>query len=465
MSPILSGLDIAQQALRAQQLGLDIAQRNIANVNTPGYSRLRVEFESGTPRPLDPTQAGGGVVSAAIVSYRNRYVDYSISQELQGQGEQQATLDALQQVEALFNDGDAQGLADALTGFFNSFSSLANTPEDLTLRQQVLQSAEALADEFHQLYSRIQSIQSQQDRIVSETVEQINTITSEIARLNVEAASNLYTESPDQSAWRDQRQKLLEQLSGLVDIVYYEDSDGMVTVTTKGGALLASGAESQTLSAAPSALTGSYGVMLNGADITSSLQSGKLGGALNIRNSILPAYLGVIDDMAATLASAVNAQHAQGVDLSGTPGGDFFVPFTQPVPGSNAGAARSLAVAITDPDLIAAAGAGRGPGDNTNARLLAGIKDQSLFSAGTADQAYADLVFRVATDMKNAEDQVQIQKDLLQQLNNQRDSLSGVSLDDEAVSIVKFQRAYQASARFVTVLNALSDDLLRILGG
>ena len=162
----------------------------------------------------------------------------------------------------------------------------------------------------------------------------------------------------------------------------------------------------------------------------------------------------------------MNQQHEQGSDLNGQDGGDLFTPFTPADPDSNAGAARAMSVAITDPTQIAAAGPGGGAGDNTNAALLAGIGNEKLFSNSnaTANQFYANLVYTIGADEKTASDNVSTQQSILSQLNNQRDAFSGVNLDDEAVNIIKYQKAYQASAQYATVLNTLSGDILNILG-
>jgi len=466
MPTILSGLDIALRALNAQQLGLEITQRNVANASTPGYTKLRVSFEPATGSGMDSSQAVAGIEAATVDSFRNSFVEYNISQELQGQGEQQAAFDALQQVEALFTDKSGQGLQSALSDFFNSFSSLSNAPEDPALRQQVLLKAGGLTREFGRLYDRLQRVQLQQNQIVYDTAEEINSIASKIARMNTDIFSVQGSQTGDESAALDDRQRLLDHLSELVDISYFEDSSGTVTVETKQGALLVAGAQSKALEIAPSPQTGFYDVMQDGVDITSTIQSGKLAGALKVRDTTIPAYLKSLDDMAAALITDVNLQHASGSDLNGDQGGDFFTPFVQPPPGgSNAGAARSISVAITDPNKIAAAGPGGGPGSNSNALLLAAIKDDLPSLGESADQFYAKLVFQVGSDSKSADDGLQTQKNLVQQLQNQRDSFSGVSLDEEAVNIIKYQKAYQASARFVTVLDTLIDDILRILGG
>jgi len=177
-------------------------------------------------------------------------------------------------------------------------------------------------------------------------------------------------------------------------------------------------------------------------------------------------YLSALDDLAATITFTVNQQHEQGSDLNGQDGGDLFTPFTPTDPDSNAGAALAMSVAITDPTQIAAAGPGGGAGDNTNAQLLAGISNQKLFSNSTetANQFYANLVYTIGEDEQTATNNLSTQQSILEQLNNQRASFSGVSLDDEAVNIIQYQSAYQACARYASVLNTLSSEILNILG-
>jgi len=181
---------------------------------------------------------------------------------------------------------------------------------------------------------------------------------------------------------------------------------------------------------------------------------------------MLPDYLARLDDMAASLIESVNTQHALGADLAGQQGGSFFTPFTPLIPGSDSGAARSISVAITDPAKIAAAGLTEGPGSNANARLLAGIGDSKIVGSGTAtlEQYYSDLVFIAGSQASTAKAASETQSNILLQLQNQRDSISGVNLDEEAVNIIKYQKAYQASARYITVLNDLTEEVLGILG-
>jgi flagellar hook-associated protein 1 len=466
MPSIIDGLYVAQRALYAQQFGLQVTQQNIANVNTPGYSRQRTNFIAGVPpMQLDQSQAGMGVSGVFVDSFRDKFIDFRVNQEMQGQGEQNSVLSALQQVEVVINASGDHDLQAAMSDFFNSFSALSAKPEDLSLRQDVVSKGTALTGEFNRLYNTIQGVQTAQDQIVVDTLGEINTTTAGIAQLNARIGQLRASQSPEESIAVDQRQQLLDQLSSLADVTYFETETGAFTVTTKQGALLVVGDENRDLQAVPSTDGTLTHIEVDNVDITDKISSGKLGGVLQARDKMIPGYLKTLDDMAATLTAQVNAQHALGKDYRGIAGGNFFVPFVQPALGDNTGAARGMTMAIADPNLIAAAGVGGGPGDNANALLLAGIKDAAVFGSGTtANQIYANLVAVVGEDLRRADNLSQTQTQVLTQLENQRDSFSGVNLDEEATNIMKYQKAYQASARFVQVLNTLSDEIINLLG-
>lgn len=461
MTSILSGFDTIQQALAAQQFALSITQRNVANANDPSYTREEVVFTG-----MGAGETVSGIPGVSLQASRDRFIDYSVSQELQSLAEHNVASDALQQIDAIFSANGGQGLQQALSNFFNSFSALSSTPEDLTLRQQVLSSANALAGEFRRLYGNIQQVQTSEDRALTYAVNEVNSITAQIADLNNKIRTAQASHSEDEFTLRDNRQRLVEELSGLIDLSYYETESGSITVTTRQGGLLVTEDQSHTLEPAPLSVGAFRGVLLDGTDITASLESGRLGGLIDVRDNKIAGYLSALDDMAAAIIARVNEQHALGSDLNGAPGDDFFTPFTQLIPGSNTGAARTMSVALSDPRKIAAAGAGSGAGNNANAKLLAGISDETLFSSSTetASQFYANLIYRIGSDEKEAEESVTTQNNLLDQLKNQRDAFSGVNLDDEAISIVKYQKAYQASARFANVLDALSNEILQLLG-
>lgn len=461
MSSILDGLDSVQQALAAQQFALSIAQRNIANAGNPSYTRQQVIF-TNSEEPEDSS----GIPGVYLQSKRNQYLDSSISRELQSSGGYQFMSEALSQIESILNSENGAGLQNVITEFFGSFNKLSSTPEDLVARQQVLSSAEILASEFHRLYTGLQQLQASEDRMVPQIVQEINALTAEIASLNDKIPAAKANQPGSELTLRDDRQKCLEELSGLMGIDYFETGSGAITVTTRQGGALVLENTSYDLDTAPIAPVPLTGVWLNGTDITATLKSGKLGGLIQIRDATIPYCTETLDDMAATLSARVNQQHSLGSDLDGLAGGVFFVPFVPSVPGSNQGAARQIAIALSDPRGIAAASAGSGPGNNENAESIFAIESEKLFStaAETINQFYSGFIFRVGSEAGAAEDNMVAHNGVLQQLMNQRDSDIGVNLDEEALNIIKYQKAYEASARYASTTIALSDELLRLLG-
>ncbi len=465
MTSIFSGLSTAERALYAQQFGMEITQRNIANAGTAGYTRQRTVFIEPT-LGLSNGTLGNGAPSVSVESFRHRFIDYRIVEELQVQGEKEGTSAALQQIEALFNENQGQGLQTSLTNFFGSLSSLANSPEDPTLRQQVLSRANELAQEFQQLSSQIAKVRTTIDRAVGDDVDEINNLTSQLAALNSRIPAARAEANGDESSLLDSRQNLLDELSKLVDVSYYETESGSITITTRQGALLVIGDQSNALSTVASGPDNLLHITLDGKDITSNIVSGQLGGLLKARDTTIAGYAGQLDDLAAGLINAVNAQHTLGSDFNGNPGVNFFVPFTPGSGGTNAGAAGAIAVAITDPKLIAAAGAGSGVGSNSNANLLAAIANAKIMNGGssTLGQHYSNLISTIGSDLRASDEDLKTQENLLLQLQNQRDSVSGVNLDEEAINIIRFQKAYEASARMVQVWDSLAETIMQMMG-
>jgi flagellar hook-associated protein 1 len=456
MTSIFSGFGSITQTLTAQQYAMSITQRNVANANNESYTREDAIFTDA------PENNSTTVMLRAL---RNRYIDSSISRETQSLGEQQVTSDALRQVDAAMNESGGQSLQTALSDFFNSFNSLAATPEDLTLRQQVLNKATALTTEFHRLYGALRQVQTSANEEVGTTIDEVNGIASQIAALNERIGSASAAGSDDAFSLRDKRQQLIEQLSGLIDISFYETESGSISVTTRQGGALVVGNQAHALSR--STLPGSSfsGVQLDGIEIASTLQSGKLAGLLKVRDGQIAGYLDDLDDLAAAIISSVNIQHALGLDLDSQPGGDFFEPFVQTSGGSNAGAAQSIGVALSDGRKIAASVSGS-IGDGANAAALYGIQNDGTLLASstkTIGQFYAGLLYKIGSDEQNAAGEVTTQTNILNQLKNQRAAESGVNMDEEAANLIKYQKTYQASARFMSVLNTLCDDILNLI--
>jgi len=315
----------------------------------------------------------------------------------------------------------------------------------LSLRQSVLTAAGNLATSFNTTANNLTQQQASLDLSAVQTVGQINQLTQQIADLN-QQVSSLENVGESAGTFVDQRQQAIDQLSALVDVSVFP-ADNTLTLTTANGTPLVTGQQSYQLQTqiTPSGL---HDIYSQGADITSQITSGQLGGTLQARDQEIPAIQGQLDTLAAGIANAVNTVQASGFDLNGVKGTNLF----NPPPAGVTGAAASLSVAITDPALIAASSDGSA-GSNGNAEAMYALNNQAIISGQTPTNYYSGIVFNVGNDAANASAEQTASSSILQQLNDQRATVSGVSLDEEAANMVQYQDAYQASAQVVTAIN------------
>lgn len=453
MGTLTSALSIALSALTSEKGAMDATANNVANVNTPGYSRVRPVLTENDPVVIAPLTFGTGVSLSKLESLRDPILQLRIGQETQSQGELDAFVTAMQQVEVNFQSSSGD-LGSQLTQFFNSVNQLATDPVDLSLRQAVLTAAQNLATGFRNTSSNLIRQRSSLDLNVVQDVQQINTLTGQIAQLNGQI-TNLENLRQDASAFVDQRDVLIQQLSGLIDVASIKSSNGL-TLTTSNGTALVAGEENFLLSTQTDA-AGVQHIFSNQTDITAKLNSGALAGTIAVRDNRIPVLLSQLDSLAAGFATAVNSVHRAGFDLNGNAGGDLF----NPPPAGGQGAAAALTVAISDPRLVAASSDGS-PGSNGNALQLAALHDQSLVSGQSANEFYGNLVFAVGSDVANGSSDLAASKLILQKLQDQRGSISGVSLDEEAANMILFQRAYDASARIVQTVSEMLDTVIQM---
>lgn len=461
MTDLLANLFIGLSSLRANQFALSTSANNVANINTPGYSR-RLAVLSELVQPSDIFgSTGAGVRVQGIRAARNLFLEFRLAQEAQSNGNLETLSRFLEQIAALFGQEPSSLVADAISKFFGSFSDLANDPSNLALRRQVLAAGSRLASTLSSLYLQLETMQRSIEVDIKDIVARANSLLESIAALNRQiGVASAGGQSAD--SLRDQRQVLLRELSGLLDINFFTAEDASLTISTAGGKLLVLGQDFNSLQLSPGA-SGFSSIFLEGRDITAEISNGKLGAALKVRDSFIPRNLADLDTLAFAIANSVNAQHSQGMDLNGNQGGDFFVPLAQ-----SQGAGKSLAVALSDPAAIAAAAAGGGVGDNRNALALASLaSDSTIAGLGglTFVEFYSALVARIGTEARSASDELKVSNVIIEQLDTQRDAVSGVSLDEEAVSVLQYQQAYEAAARFISMIDRLISETLDILGG
>lgn len=448
MGSLSASLNIALQSMLAEQGAIETTSNNIANVNTPGYARQRANLDENPPVQIGGVTFGAGVNLASVSSLRDSILDLRVNQETQQQGRLDAFLSGGQQIQALFNETAGTGLQAPLTAFFSSLSQLSSNPSDLNARQAVITAAQNLARAFNQSSTQLNTIQRSVDLSVSQSVTQINTLTAQIAKVNAQvSAATASGQNP--GPFIDQRQQFLNQLSNLIGISQIDAGGGSLTITTGNGAPLVVAAQSFQLTASPNAAS-FLQVFAQGTNITRQITEGQLAGQLQIRDQEIPSVLTALDTLASNLSAAVNTQHQVGFDLNGAPGGNLFsIP-----PAVGTGAASSMAAVISDPKKLAASLDGT-PGDNANANALVALQNQALVNGQTPLSFYSNTIFKIGSDVSNAQANQQAGGLVLQQLQDLQGGISGVDINEEAANLIRFQNAYQASAQVSSVINTL----------
>jgi len=450
MSGLFESLSAASNALIAQRMGLDVVGQNIANISTPGYTR-RTLVLAEIP-PIGPLSAGGGVSVVGIRAMRDQLVEARLRRE-QGSTAHDATLaEVLATAEAILGMPGAS-LDANLTAFFDAFSALANDPTSLAARDNVVSQGGLLAQSFGNLVNQFGSLQRDADASLRTAAAEVNALVAELAQLNVDIAGSSY----DVESIRDRQTVLLSRLGELADVSVLARADGGVDVTLASGRAIVIGENSYALNASP---TGMASVTLEGVDVTAELTGGRMGGLLQLRDTVVPGYVAQLDQLAYDLATAVNARHSTGFDATGAAAGAFFA-----LPGAVAGAAAALsldAAIVADSQRVAASATGA-VGDNGIATQLASLRDVKISTGGTrtAFEAWSQFVYTVATDVVGASASAVSHGQIVTQLQQLRAQTSGVSYDEEAAHLMRYQRAYEANAR---VFQAVSDVLDVLMG-
>ncbi|MFS4458456.1 flagellar hook-associated protein FlgK [Bdellovibrio sp. HCB2-146] len=466
MSKISAMMDTGKRSLMNSQTALQTVGHNIANKTTEGFSRQRVELLSNTPITEGNLQIGMGARAGVVTRVNNPWLEKQIQREGMSMGYEDSRADAMGRVEQIYNEQTNKGLNQYVTEFFNSFRELSNNPESLASRTMVRETAGAMTKDFGRLSEQLRGVQADLDGQIKTSVDEINQITKEIASLN-EKVQTIEVQKVPANDERDRRDLLLKKLGEKIDITWAEGKDGLVTVTAGRTAILVSGTGSSELKAQTTDARDRVEVFFDGtggspANITDQITGGRIGGALQVRDRVIEDLLGHVDKMAYTLAKEVNAAHIEGYDKNGRTGVLFFE-----MPDTVKGAASSMALNKTiynDVGRIAAASKPNAPGDNTVANVISSLQSRQVMDGGTStiDDYYNTQVGQVGALTQRAIKAQESQKNMMSQLTNIRESISGVSLDEETTKMIEFQKAYDASARLIRTADEMFDTVLNL---
>jgi len=465
MSSLNASLATALSGLQAEQGALEATTNNVANANTPGYSREVPVLETSDPVTIGSLTLGTGVTLESIESIRDPILESQIQQETQTQGQMNSLVAALQQTQTNFSSTTGD-IGTAISNFFSSINQLATSPADLSLRQGVLTAADNLASAFNTVANNLTEQRTNLDDNVEQTVGQINQLTGQIAQLNGEI-SQAENAGGTAGTLIDQRTELIDQLSSLVDVSVIPTGNTL-TLTTAAGTALVAGQQSFQLSTQANS-SGEQDVYSGSTDVTPTIVSGQLGGILQARDQQIPSLQNQLDTVAAGIANAVNGVQTNGYDLNGNPTGatdangnpQTPVYLFNPPPAAGTGAAADMSVAITDPSLIAASSDGT-TGNNSNANAMYALGNQAIVNGQSPSDYYSGIVFDVGNAVSNATAEQSASNQMLQQLDDQRSSVSGVSLNEEAANMIQYQQAYAASAQVITAINDMMYDVINM---
>jgi flagellar hook-associated protein 1 FlgK len=467
MSKVSAMMGTSAGALKNAQTSLQTVAHNIANKNVEGATRQRVEQVTNPSVGQGNLRIGTGARAAQVTRVTNPYIDKQIQREGMTQGYIDSRADGLSRVEQVFNEQNTKGINQYVTDFFNSFRELSNNPESLTSRTMVRETGEAMVTDFHRVHDQLTGIQGDINTQVKAHVEQINQFTKEIASLNEKIQAIEMQGSPANDE-RDRRDLLLKKLNEKINISVAESKDGLVSITAGQSAILVSGLSSMDLKALKLPDQDKYNIFYSNSentiqtDVTKQLKGGQVGGALSIRDEVIEGLLNNMDEMAYTLADRVNEAHVEGFDRNGREGAEFFAPMND-----SKDASKNLKVSfdiLNDVSKICAGVHPNAPGDNTVANVISGLQYKPIMSDGeaTIDDFYSANVGQVGILAQRAIKSQDAQKNIVAQLDKIRESISGVSLDEETTKMIEFQKAYDASARMIKTADEMLDTVLNL---
>ncbi|NOZ55979.1 MAG: flagellar hook-associated protein FlgK [Calditrichaeota bacterium] len=458
MSTLSGILELSKQALMVQQAVSNVIGNNVANVNTPGYSRqTALLVPAPTVRSLwGPI--GTGVDLARVKRHRDAFLDQQYRQSTAKQSRWQAMSKTLAQVETIFNEPGDTGLQATMDAFWNAWSELANDPENETARVVVREKAKTMIGAFHRASNYLRNQILAIDEEVGSTLSEVNTLLKNIAELNGQIQS-LEAQGGPANELRDERDRFIDQLSQYLDTRVIEEKNGTVRVLV-GTSVLIQGTKAGQITGKKEqkgdlAVTVLYDP--SGRELSPS--QGKLAGLLEMRDEVLPSYLQKLDDVAGAIVKEVNLRHRLGYTMDGDEAGDFFA-----ASGTTAGSISLSSAVEADVRAIATSSDGTA-GDNSVALAIAKLRSDLVMSDGqqTITSYYAALVSQVGIDASDASDALANQEVVTNTLEQQKQSVQGVSLDEEMAELIKFQHAYAASAQVINVVDEMTKVVLSLV--
>ncbi len=463
--PTIGGLlSIARSGLTASQAQISTTSQNITNAQTPGYSRQRVTLTPGYPEQKPYGTFGTGVLVSNVVRLRDELLDAGYRRDSGAASTSEERRDALQAVEGVLGEPSNSGLANSLEQFWASWSDLSTNPDAGAGRGVVRQRGAQVAAQLNSFGNQIEDARTVARSRLLETADRVNALASQVADINarIVSAEAAGTQAPDM---RDQRDLKVDELASLIGATAYPQADGSVNVNV-GGDSLVDGANFksvriQAVRNDPTKLGVALGTLPAGGAPTETMYQigGQMAGTIDAYNVTYPQAQANLDAVASAIVTATNSRHRSGF-IGSAPAGDFF----------DAGrtTARTIqldATIVADVNRVAASGIANEPGDNSVALSLSQLRNTPVPINGqtvSISEGYRNVVATIATRVNGANGTATAARTLASQTDARRESVKGVSIDEEMVNLIKYQQAYAAAARLVSVVDEMSQTLINL---
>ncbi len=464
------GIEMARRALGAQRTNVDVIGHNLANAATEGYRKQEARLtptnpydQKGHPRMI----MGTGVKVDEITRKQNRYLDREIYSRTSDEQMWSKRNQLLREVQDILAEPGEGGIGAAMDRFWNGWQELAGSADDPAVRTAVLERGAELGDAFHLALRQLDNMGDNLEQTIETRVDRINAIIGELREVNAQAVS-LDARGLNPNDLLDRRDLLVEDLSGLIDVDVNDLPDGGVALTVDGIPILDS-FSGRTLEIAEEEAPGDGDGSITFAWRTddgspapwSPADGGEFAALVGMRNDEVPALRDDIAALSNGIRDAVNEQHREGFGLGGEDGFDFFDP------DATSGYLRVNPQLQENPGRIAAAlgdeeGNFTGPADGRNAEQIAQLRDEGILGEDdvTAGEYWRGMVANIGVRTEQAELLSNNNHTMLNQLKNQRDAVTGVSIDEELTHLIQAQSAFGAAARLVTVWDDMLDTVV-----
>lgn len=527
MRSTFGGLEIGKRGLFAQQTALNTVGHNIANANTPGYSRQRVNMEASRPIPFpgmtndrSPGQTGTGAIVKDITRLRDEFLDRQFRNESKYVGYYEARKETLSKIETILKEGSGEekiGLQPAMDRLWGAWQDLVNGAENGEVREEVIGYAKGMIDVFNHISRSLKEYQADLNNLTSIKVQEINSIAQRISDLNAQVA-RLHPHGYATNDLDDQRDYLIDQLAKLVDVEVIPGASGMINIRIAGGQDFINGTTVSPLQATANPSTGFLDVSIAGGafaptsgSLLETLESRGIIGTDGKLTGVIPNLLEKFNTLATALSKEVNDLHRTGKNLQeykyeADPNRDpnnppkselpFFVSkkWLDSLNGDLSGvnfatmSADNLKLIypqeaddmvvnpliVQNTDLLAAGKKtptgtpATGIADGTTAQAIANIKNK-LISVGlpnttTLDGYYSSIIGDLGVQALHAENLFNTKSYTMNHVDFRRQAVTGVSLDDEMVDMIRFQQAYAAAARTITTMDQMLDRIINGMG-